>query len=337
MGAMKRAWAAALMCAWAQGAMAEPLTVSACGDVMIQNQLSPRLSDAALLSYLSQAGEAFRASDIGLANLEGPIGGREPKRCASAHCHAFSQGPLTPRALKEAGIGAVSLANNHANDMGASGRRETLLALDAAGIHAAGLFERPAARWEVKGRRVALLSFTANSFAPDARKIEHAKAAIAKEAEGGALVIVAAHMGGEGAGRERMPPGAEMYLGENRGDPAAFARAAIEAGASLVVGHGPHVPRALELHQGRLIAYSLGNCATGPGISTAGPSGWAPVLRVSLGERGEALAWRVEPFIQTAKGLAPDPQRRAERLMMELSRERLGAEAFGRLDALRAR
>lgn len=320
----------------ASAAGAAPLTVSACGDVMIQNRLTGRLSDAALMGYMGAAAAAFKASDVGLANLEGPIGGSEPKRCASAHCHAFSQGPLTARALRQAGVSAVSLANNHANDMGASGQRDTLAALDEAGIRAAGLFERPSVVFEANGRKVALLSFTANRFAPDVRRLAEARLAIARAAQSGATVIVAAHMGGEGAGRERMPEGPELYLGEDRGDPAAFARAAIDAGASLVVGHGPHVPRALDLYKGRLIAYSLGNCATGPGISTAGISGWAPVLRAALSESGEALAWRVESFVQTPRGLAADPERRAERLMLRLSAERMSPEQFARLEALRS-
>ncbi|MBL6615036.1 MAG: CapA family protein [Reyranella sp.] len=38
-----------------------------------------------------------------------------------------------------------------------------------------------------------------------------------------------------------------------------FARAMIDAGADLVVGHGPHLLRGLELYKGKPIFYSLGN------------------------------------------------------------------------------
>jgi hypothetical protein len=38
-----------------------------------------------------------------------------------------------------------------------------------------------------------------------------------------------------------------------------FARAAVEAGADLVIGHGPHQLRGIELHAGGVILHSLGN------------------------------------------------------------------------------
>ena len=74
-------------------------------------------------------------------------------------------------------------------------------------------------------------------------------------------------------GVERIPFGMEFAYGEKRGDVVQFARAMIEAGADLVIGHGPHLPRAMELYRDRLIAYSLGNFATYYGISVAGPKG----------------------------------------------------------------
>src|SRR5690606_16408901 len=75
-------------------------------------------------------------------------------------------------------------------------------------------------------------------------------------------VIVTVHMGAEGAKAQRTPNRRETYYGENRGNPVAFARAATDAGASLVIGHGPHVLRAMEWRGDRLVAYSLGNLVT---------------------------------------------------------------------------
>ena len=50
-------------------------------------------------------------------------------------------------------------------------------------------------------------------------------------------------------------------------------RMVVDAGADLVIGHGPHVVRAAERYKDRLIAYSLGNFATYYGISVAGIKG----------------------------------------------------------------
>jgi poly-gamma-glutamate capsule biosynthesis protein CapA/YwtB (metallophosphatase superfamily) len=70
----------------------------------------------------------------------------------------------------------------------------------------------------------------------------------------------------------------------------AFARAVIDAGADLVVGHGPHVLRGLEFHQGRLIAYSLGNFAGAGVLGADGTLGLGAVLRVTLAADGGFVA-----------------------------------------------
>jgi hypothetical protein len=71
----------------------------------------------------------------------------------------------------------------------------------------------------------------------------------------------------------------------------------IDAGADLVVGHGPHVLRPLEFYRGRLIAYSLGNFAGGGGtLNNSGRLGLGVVLKVSLGPDG---AWGSGQLIST--------------------------------------
>ena len=96
------------------------------------------------------------------------------------------------------------------------------------------------------------------------------------------------HAGAEGADKTRVPGGREHAFGEDRGDSRHFARAAIDAGADLVVGSGPHVVRGLELYRGRLIAYSLGNLTGYRNFSTAGTSGLSGLLRVTLDADGTA-------------------------------------------------
>ena len=57
-------------------------------------------------------------------------------------------------------------------------------------------------------------------------------------------------MGAEGSDKTHVKPGTEMFLGENRGDPIKFSHAVIDAGADLIVGHGPHVLRGDGVLQG---------------------------------------------------------------------------------------
>ena len=73
------------------------------------------------------------------------------------------------------------------------------------------------------------------------------------------IVVVTFHGGAEGADAIHIPFAEEEYYGEPRGDVVWFARGAVDAGADLVIGHGPHVVRAMERYNDRLIAYSRNN------------------------------------------------------------------------------
>jgi hypothetical protein len=131
--------------------------------------------------------------------------------------------------------------------------------------------------------------------------------------------VVQAHLGAEGADATRVRPGAETYFGEDRGDPIAFARAVVDAGADLVIGHGPHVLRGLEFYRGRLIAYSLGNFAGGGGTLRAeGALGLGAVLRVGLYPDG---TWASGTFTATHMRDRGLPQPDDDRAGLDLVRE----------------
>src|SRR5256885_3869501 len=132
----------------------------------------------------------------------------------------------------------------------------------------------------VKGIRVAVLGFAPYPWANDLVNLPKAQE-LGRQAKSQAdLVVIQVHMGGEGADHTHVRPGTEMFYGENRGDPIAFSHAVVDAGADIVIGHSPHVLRAMEFYKGKLIAYSLGNFAgyhalgTGGGV---GGSGLPPV------------------------------------------------------------
>jgi hypothetical protein len=106
-------------------------------------------------------------------------------------------------------------------------------------------------------------------------------------------------------------------MGEYRGDLMTFSRAMVDVGADLVVGHGPHVPRAMEVYKDRLIAYSLGNFCTHKGISVKGISGYATLLLADLDVSGRLAGGRIVSFIQPF-GQHPqlDKENRAARYMI---------------------
>jgi hypothetical protein len=76
----------------------------------------------------------------------------------------------------------------------------------------------------------------------------------------------------------------------------------VDAGADLVLGHGPHVVRGMEVYRGRLVAYSLGNFATYGGMNLSGPNGLSLVLEARLARDGAFLGGRIHPARQERPG-----------------------------------
>ena len=226
--------------------------------------------------------------------------------------------------LQGAGIDVVSLANNHVGDFGEPGRVSTRATLDALGIRHAGA-PGEVARLDVRGTRVAVVAFATSPGVNDLRDLAEAARIVAAAKLDADLVVVSFHGGAEGADRQHVPAGREQFLGEERGDLRAFARTVVEAGADLVLGHGPHVVRGMELVKGRLVAYSLGNFATYGGMNLAGPNGLSLVLEVRVAQDGTFLGGRIHPARQERPG---GPRLDAGGTVIPLVR-RLSQEDFG--------
>jgi poly-gamma-glutamate capsule biosynthesis protein CapA/YwtB (metallophosphatase superfamily) len=300
----------------------EVITVAAVGDVMMGSDFPyPRLPAHGGRDLLSRAAPIFKAADIAMANLEGPLlqGGEPAKEPVEGRSYLFRTPPAFARNLKEAGISMVSLANNHALDFGRPGLLSTKRALCEAGV-AFSSKGGEIAEFLVRGVRVGIISL---SFGAPPRSIVYPEQALREIEQAAAaydILILSVHAGAEGRGALHVAPGMELFLNEPRGDLVRFARDAIDRGADLVVAHGPHVPRALQLYRGRLIAYSLGNFATFSGVSVVGESGYAPILTARLGADGSFLGGDIHSFWQKpSRPPSPDPKGRALRLMRRLS------------------
>ena len=118
----------------------------------------------------------------------------------------------------------------------------------------------------------------------------------------------------------------EDYLGEDRGNPEAFAHMAIDAGASLVIASGPHVLRGMQFYRGRLIAYSLGNFAGDGNFATDGDLDMSEILHVTLSATGRFEAARIYP-VQFAGTGRPVPGGGAVAFTSRLSTEDFGSSA----------
>ena len=107
----------------------------------------------------------------------------------------------------------------------------------------------------------------------------------------------------------------------------------MDAGADLVLGHGPHVVRGMEVYKGRLVAYSLGNFATYGGMNLSGPNGLSLVLEVRVAPDGTFLGGKIHPARQDRPGGPKlDPAGAVIPVVRRLSQEDFGPAAVSVAD-----
>jgi Bacterial capsule synthesis protein PGA_cap len=116
------------------------------------------------------------------------------------------------------------------------------------------------------------------------------------------VVVVYMHAGAEGSAADHVTGHEEYYLGEDRGNPEAFAHLAIDSGASLVIASGPHVLRGMQFYKRHLIAYSLGNFAGYGNFGMDGDLALSVILRVTLSSAGRFESARIYPVQFTGAG-----------------------------------
>jgi hypothetical protein len=303
-----------------------PFDIAAVGDLMLGTTFPEddydRLPPDDGKGTFADTASILGAADIAFGNLEGVMrdGGEPFKVCKNpAFCYLFRMPARYVKLLVDAGFDVMSLANNHARDFGEDGRSESMRILDEAGILHSGR-EGDVASWQVKDSRVALIAFAPNPGSHSLLDIPAAAALVSGLASDHDVVIVSFHGGAEGPDSLHVVDGMELFHEEERGDLIAFAHAVIDAGADLVIGHGPHVPRALEVYRERLIAYSLGNFATALGISIEGDKGLAPILLATLSGDGRFVEGRVVSTRQVRPiGPRLDPGAEAFDLIRRLS------------------
>jgi len=280
----------------------ELITISAVGDIMMGTTFpQDMLSSDGGKRLFQQSKDYLQAADIRFGNLEGTLyDGKTTAdgKATGPNRYLFRTPTSYASLLADAGFNVLSLANNHALDFGTAGIVSTKNALKANGIQYSSKLGNEVAQFEIRGVTVALIACDFYSGRRSISTPEATYAEIRKLKNQFDIVIVTAHAGGEGRGAERVQDASEIFLGENRGNSVTFARTAIENGASLIIMSGPHVPRAMEIYQGKFIAYSLGNFVTGRGIGIQGLAGVAPLLRLQLDRNGNFVQGHLASFRQ---------------------------------------
>jgi poly-gamma-glutamate capsule biosynthesis protein CapA/YwtB (metallophosphatase superfamily) len=251
----------------AQVARLPRLTLAAAGDCMFDRGVRAVCAERGREWPLSAVRDIMAAADVAFLNLETSIargGARLPGKGIW-----FRSAPEFAQELADAGIDVVTLANNHVLDYDDPAFDETLSNLSAAGIDVCGggknmaEARRPAVL-SANGISVAFLGYS--EFADIYWSVARPKRFVAGEAGPGISpwdreaivedirrakrladhVVVSFHWGDEYVS---MPADRQVQL----------AHAAIDAGASVVHGHHPHVLQPVEVYHGGVIFYSLGN------------------------------------------------------------------------------
>ena len=125
-----------------------------------------------------------------------------------------------------------------------------------------------------------------------------------------------------------VPRATELFAGEKRGNLPLFTHSVIDAGADLVLGHGPHVLRGMEMYKDRLIVYSMGNFATYGMFNLRGVQGTTAIFNITLNSNGKFESGKLVPVKQEGRGIPVlDPSGAAIKKLQALSSANFGATA----------
>ena len=286
------------------------LRVKAVGDIML-GSITPKeiLPPDSGKEFMSSIRNLLSDADIIFGNLEGAIinDEMEPQKCSdrsrnAGSCYEFGMPEYLAPILKELGFNVLNQDNNHSEDYGDEGYRFTQQKLRELGIKY--MPKQGYAEFTFGNKRVAVVAFGYSDHSNNISDLTNAKKIIFKLDKIYDLIIVSFHGGAEGKTATHVKDTREIFLGENRGNVYKFAHTVIDAGTDMVIGHGPHVLRAMEIYNNKLIAYSLGNFLTYGNINISGISGLNVILETELDTlTGDFVRGKLIPIEQTGFGI----------------------------------
>ncbi len=244
------------------------LHLAAVGDIMLARALGQAIAQGSIDHPFARLAASLQTADLTIGNMESALGN---VGTPAEKSFPFQAPPAAARSLANAGFDLVSLANNHAMDYGADALLQAIDLLKEQGVTPIGAGENEEAAHtpaivQINGITLAFLAYvnvpvegesgfdtatwTATAVSPglawaDPDRIRQDVAAVAPTAD---HTIVVLHSGYE-------------YIAEPSSPQIAAAHAAIEAGASLVIGHHAHILQGIEFYQDGVILYGTGNFA----------------------------------------------------------------------------
>ncbi len=161
----------------------DSVTIVAVGDIMggtnfPDKSYLPREKGAYLWD---QVRPILQDADITFGNLEGTIldDGGEQKECNNPKlCYLFRSPEYLAENFRDCGFDLMSVANNHANDFGVTGRKNTQRVLDSLGISHAGSIDQPYTISKIGNLRIGFCAFAPNRGTVSIHQYENIKATI---------------------------------------------------------------------------------------------------------------------------------------------------------------
>lgn len=309
-------------------AASDTVKVVAVGDIMMgtiypNRQFLPKNNDCS--PQLSEVKSILNTGDVVFGNLEGVFTDNldGAKRCKNPKvCYTFGMPTAFASCLTDAGFNLLSIANNHVGDFGDQGRKSTIETLKRNNINFAGLTDHcPSTTFTIDSVKYGFAAFAPNQRTMDVRDIPAAEQIVRDLAAECDIIIVSFHAGAEGSEYQHVTRNTETFIGENRGNAYEFAHKMIDAGADILLGHGPHVTRAIELYKDRFITYSMGNFCTYDRINISGVNGLAPIYKIYTDKQGLFLKAELVSTNQVKyEPVHIDNQKRTLKIVQKLTR-----------------
>ena len=302
--------------------------LAAVGDLAFHGPLLEKITGDTPGFIFAEIQAHLQAADVAVGNLESVLI-RHPYSPVSGKAFLVSGlGALTE--LKAAGFDVLTFANNHILDAGPDGLAETLDGLAAAGLPTTGAGRTPDEARQPVRRSASGLDFAVYSYSYGCGQIvgPGKPGCNASDLKGiltdlktygrpGDLQVVCLHMDAE-------------FQATPAPDRMAFCRRLADAGVQMVLCHHPHVPQGLEVHNGALIVYSLGNFVFPmmPYLMAASPDCDKSFLLEVEVDREGPVGVRVVPVVLDAAGrpVLPQGEARADLLTMIAERSALLAD-----------
>ena len=235
-------------------------TFLAAGDVMLSRKVATSIQKSGNVNLpFSNMESILKSTDFNFANLETPVA--EKKGTIGGDSLIFNSPQENVKKLADNNFQIVNLANNHAFDQGLAGLDFTQTFLNNLGIKHAGTGDSLEQAWqpavvEANGIKICFVGAsyasvndsgkTENDYVARIEDLNNLQSAIRNSQSLCDFVVVTMHAGTE---YTRNPNDAQT----------AFAHAAIDDGADMVIGAHPHWVQTIENYKGKYIFYSLGN------------------------------------------------------------------------------